>query len=51
MRLGKEEAVGYVEDTDIESPVTEEIVVEQPERVPPVMPVSANSGDSSLIVR
>ena len=46
MRLGKEEAVGYVEDTDIESPVTEEIVIDQPERTPLITAV-----DPSLIVR
>jgi hypothetical protein len=51
MRLGKEEAVGYVEDTDIESPVAEEIVIDQPERMPLITPVSTNTGDSSLIVR
>ena len=46
MRLGKEEAVGYVEDTDIEAPVTEEIVIDQPERMPLI-----TAADSSLIVR
>ena len=34
MRLGKEQAVGYVEDTDSEAPATEEIVIDQPERMP-----------------
>ncbi len=51
MRLGKEEAVGYVEDTDIESPVAEEIVVDQPERMPLISAVPTTLGDSSLIVR
>ena len=46
MRLGKEEAVGYVEATHIESPVTEEIVIDQPERMP-----LTTAADSSLIVR
>ena len=51
MRLGKEEAVGYVEDTDIESPATEEIVIDQPERMPLITAMSATGGDSSLFVR
>ena len=51
MRLGKEEAVGYVEDTDIESPAAEEIVVDQPERMPLITAASTTTGDSSLIVR
>jgi hypothetical protein len=51
MRLGKEEAVGYVEDTDIESPVAEEIVIDQPERMPLIAAVPTTTGDSPLIVR
>jgi len=34
MRLGKEEAVGYVEDTEADSLVAEEIRTDQPQRLP-----------------
>jgi hypothetical protein len=46
MRLGKEEAVGYVEDTEADSLTTQEIKADQPERLPvapvtvPALPVS-----------
>jgi methyltransferase (TIGR00027 family) len=46
MRLGKEEAVGYVEDTEADSLTTEEIKADQPQRLPvtavtgPALPVS-----------
>jgi hypothetical protein len=33
MRLGKEQAAGYVEDADTETTVVEEVTVSQPEPV------------------
>jgi len=32
MRLGKEQAAGFVEDTDTDAGVAEEITISQPER-------------------
>ena len=32
MRLGKEQAAGYVEDTDTDTTLSEEITISQPER-------------------
>ncbi len=46
MRLGKEKAVGYVEDTEADAVLAEEITAERSERTPltpapePVLPVS-----------
>jgi hypothetical protein len=45
MRLGKEQAVGYVEDTETDAAVAEEIKTDQSQRLPltltpePVLPV------------
>jgi hypothetical protein len=32
MRLGKEQAVGYVEDTEVDSPPVEDVKIDQSER-------------------
>ena len=46
MRLGKEKASGYVEDTEADTELTEEITAEQSEQAPltpasePALPVS-----------
>jgi hypothetical protein len=46
MRLGKEKASGYVEDTEADTVLAEEITAERPERTPltpasePALPVS-----------
>jgi hypothetical protein len=46
MRLGKEKASGYVEDTEADKVLTEEILAEQSEQAPltpasePALPVS-----------
>ena len=46
MRLGKEQATGYVEDTEADTVLAEEITAERPEQTPltpasePALPVS-----------
>lgn len=46
MRLGKEKATGYVEDTEADTVLAEEITAERPEQTPlapalePALPVS-----------
>jgi len=46
MRLGKEKATGYVEDTEADAALAEEITAERPEQAPltpapePALPVS-----------
>lgn len=46
MRLGKEKATGYVEDTEADAVLAEEITTERPEQTPlttapePALPVS-----------
>jgi hypothetical protein len=46
MRLGKEQATGYVEDTEADTVLAEEVTAERPEQAPltpapePALPVS-----------